>query len=597
LLPIRARCVAPWPDPARWLLAAIFLLAAAMPARALVRIDFEPPYFVHPDMQVWDFCLVPTDSLYNIFYHAIPESDPQPRAADHIWRATSPDLVHWSEPAIALSVTGEWYESEAVWAPDVIKNPLSDLWFMAYTGVDAQMNQRICMAWSSDLANWGRVVGNPQIDPDPGLFRYVPANGWAICRDPYLFLRGGVWHLLATAQANQAGYPGVLLHSTSGDLFHWLEPDIFLVNDGAQPDQVLESSTYLEREGTHHLFFHQSSVPGVQHVYSDSFDAWTMANRQSIGLGIGPEVDTFDDGLSYIISRLGQFRDHPDSSDVHFVAHFGSLEFDTGDNHPDIVPTSALAREFAVFTGEAVYGNPVLGDNPTRRGDPPVGLVGNGYFGSAEFFQGPLGYGIGGGLLGDEAQAHLESHPFVIEGNSMSLLIGGTASADCYVALMDAEADTILRQSFAEDNATMDRDYWDVQYLQGREAYILVVDADEAGHLNVDDIVESFDQSPLAVRPAAVPQALRDLGPRPNPFNPRTELRFALSVDAPFRARVHDLRGRLIWDSGPRPGRAGINVLRWDGRGLAGERAPGGVYVYRVEALGRRVSGKVTLLP
>ena len=90
---------------ARILLLAILLVATAGPARALITIDFEPPYYVHPGMQVWDFCLIQTDGVFNVFYHAIPEDDPHPASADHIWRTTSPDLIHWSEPQIVLSVT------------------------------------------------------------------------------------------------------------------------------------------------------------------------------------------------------------------------------------------------------------------------------------------------------------------------------------------------------------------------------------------------------------------------------------------------------------------------------------------------------------
>ena len=69
--------------------------------------------------------------------------------------------------------------------------------------------------------------------------------------------------------------------------------------------------------------------------------------------------------------------------------------------------------------------------------------------------------------------------------------------------------------------------------------FIRIVDADTNGHLNVDDIIESYEQSPLAVEPRVPPSPLQDLGPRPNPFNPRTELRFALAADAEVRVREY----------------------------------------------------------
>ncbi|WP_348260077.1 hypothetical protein, partial [Salmonella enterica] len=67
---------------------AALLLAPA--ARALVRFDFEQKYFVHPGRQVWDFSLVPADSLYHIFYHTILPSTPSAANGDTIWHAASP---------------------------------------------------------------------------------------------------------------------------------------------------------------------------------------------------------------------------------------------------------------------------------------------------------------------------------------------------------------------------------------------------------------------------------------------------------------------------------------------------------------------------
>ena len=180
----------------------------------------------------------------------------------------------------------------------------------------------------------------------------------------------------------------------------------------------------------------------------------------------------------------------------------------------------------------------------------------------------------------------------------MSLLIGGTESPDlCYVALMDAQADTVLLRTHAAGNVTMERRFWDLEPLQGLEAYILVVDADTLGHLNVDDIIESDEESPLSVPPVVVTAGLVDLGPRPNPFNPRAELRFSLTRDVRFRARVYDLRGRVVWDAGHRAGQAGVNSVVWEGRSRDGAQAPGGIYVYRIQVGGAAVSGKVTLLP
>jgi hypothetical protein len=84
--------------------------------------------------------------------------------------------------------------------------------------------------------------------------------------------------------------------------------------------------------------------------------------------------------------------------------------------------------------------------------------------------------------------------------------------------------------------------------------------------------------------------ALR-ISARPNPFNPRTVLSLDLAADAARASvRVYDLRGRLVDTLHDGPLAAGVHAMPWRPRGLAS-----GVYLYRLEADGRAVSGKVAL--
>ena len=82
------------------------------PATALVKFDFEQKYFVHPGRQVWDFCVIRPDSIYNIFYHSILEQKPGAAEADTIWRATSPDLIHWQIRGPVLLAGPNWYDAD-----------------------------------------------------------------------------------------------------------------------------------------------------------------------------------------------------------------------------------------------------------------------------------------------------------------------------------------------------------------------------------------------------------------------------------------------------------------------------------------------------
>jgi hypothetical protein len=230
-----------------------------------------------------------------------------------------------------------------------------------------------------------------------------------------------------------------------------------------------------------------------------------------------------------------------------------------------------------------------------------VNLEGYWFFGSREYYQGPLsGRGDPGRLIGDTAQGSLQTEPFVVEGASMSLLCGGDNNPEhLFVALFDAATDSLLRHETGYGVETMSRRYWDLQDLQGVEVYLRIQDSYPYGHINVDHIVESMDVV-LAAPAEPVPGAGRlvDLGPRPNPFNPATELRFELSAPTSCRVRIHDLRGRLVWDSGPIEARAGLNAVTWRGDDRAGSAAPAGVYVYGIAAEGQVLaSGKLTLVP
>ncbi|MFO7608467.1 MAG: FlgD immunoglobulin-like domain containing protein [Candidatus Krumholzibacteriia bacterium] len=99
---------------------------------------------------------------------------------------------------------------------------------------------------------------------------------------------------------------------------------------------------------------------------------------------------------------------------------------------------------------------------------------------------------------------------------------------------------------------------------------------------------------PMAGVPAAVPVAL---AVTPNPFNPRTELRFTLDREQAVTVAVFDLAGRRVRTlADGRVLAAGPQTLAWDGRDEQGRAAPSGVYLARVTAGGARLDAKMTLL-
>jgi len=94
-----------------------------------------------------------------------------------------------------------------------------------------------------------------------------------------------------------------------------------------------------------------------------------------------------------------------------------------------------------------------------------------------------------------------------------------------------------------------------------------------------------------------LPQGFQLAGNYPNPFNPKTEIRFSLPQAASVTLTVFDLQGRQVAElAGGATFGAGENVISWDGKTDAGEQAASGLYLYRVNAGEFSETRKMTLL-
>ena len=83
----------------------------------------------------------------------------------------------------------------------------------------------------------------------------------------------------------------------------------------------------------------------------------------------------------------------------------------------------------------------------------------------------------------------------------------------------------------------------------------------------------------------------------PNPFNPKTEIRFNLPRYLPVWLTVHDLAGRevrVLADG--QVMNAGQNGVFWDGRDHSGRQSPSGSYLVKFEAGDERSVRKIMLL-
>jgi hypothetical protein len=90
--------------------------------------------------------------------------------------------------------------------------------------------------------------------------------------------------------------------------------------------------------------------------------------------------------------------------------------------------------------------------------------------------------------------------------------------------------------------------------------------------------------------------ALRLYPAAPNPFNPRTTIRFDLPAAGPVRLAIYDVAGRLVrvLVEGEIP--AGSHEAVWDGRDQSGRSAPSGSYLARLVAGGKVEGVRLSLV-
>lgn len=93
-----------------------------------------------------------------------------------------------------------------------------------------------------------------------------------------------------------------------------------------------------------------------------------------------------------------------------------------------------------------------------------------------------------------------------------------------------------------------------------------------------------------------LPEAVQLHGAVPNPFNPATEIRFALPAEAAVSLRIYDVAGRLVRTlvGGRLP--AGEHAASWDGRDEGGRGSASGTYLARLVVDGVPAVRAMTLL-
>lgn len=569
----------------------IFTALAVVNAQALVKFDFEQKFLIETEPLIKDHSLIRENGVFHLFYL---RGDP----AIDIGHATSTDLIHWTAEQGVLSVQPGTWDERAMWAPQVVK--LSTGWVMYYTGVNVPASQQAGIAVSTDLYNWSKLP-DPVYHPDPLTWAEWSVNAFSHGRDPFVFQHEGLFYMLNTAKTwfNR----GAAACAVSTDGFAWQDAGPLYVHDTWH---VLESLQLLERNGRFHMFFTEEVVFGTSHMFSDSLmSGWDIANRRIIDFGHAAEVTPFDG--HHIFSRHA-VHSYGDGT-LHWVIRLDTLKW--AGEIPFVSRPWPLQANWTQTEGFAFTTQPTFLNNPAVRGDSvDVGFEGLCWLSSFENYQGPLGSGAAGAILGDGATGTIQSRTFTVTGNSINLLVGGgDYPDDCYVALVDANTQETLFTETGKNTDAMDRRFWNVEGFKGKSVYIEITDdaTSAFGHISVDDIRESFDRirrghgrdkrkPKLMKTPKPSEQAIQLFRNSPNPFNPVTDISYYLPESARVSIDIFDVGGRRVRRLASGQEGAGSHTVRWDGTNDHNTTLSTGIYFYRLIVDGRNVATRKMML-
>ena len=128
----------------------------------------------------------------------------------------------------------------------------------------------------------------------------------------------------------------------------------------------------------------------------------------------------------------------------------------------------------------------------------------------------------------------------------------------------------------------------DTLWVRGRDA---------AGNWgNATQLAIIVNAEPTDVADGAVPARYALYAAAPNPFNPRTTIRFDLPRTGAVTLAVYDVSGRKVRTLVDGPVGAGARAITWDGKDAAGHDVGSGIYLYRLETDRFRQTRKMALL-
>jgi hypothetical protein len=590
-------------------LATLSLLGAGAvaPAHANFESDFEGRMVVEfAGRYAKDHSIVQhTDGVYHAFYSRgnagqgwnLPDSEID------VGHATSTDLIHWTilGPVLTIDVPHNW-KARNIWAPHVIKVNMviggqNWVYLMAYTGVDSLRNQQIGIAVSNDLTTWTDLsVNTGAFRPNTAWAQWNPSLTWQNCRDPYVMKQGSQLILLTSVQTRieyqNLGTRGAIALATSTDGLNWTDSGAPLITTDVG-DASLLASSHMEQNPINNrwqLFYNRTNAATPGGVFTLSSASMTSgfvyANAVQFDVNaISSEIITLPSEVIY--SRAVDYETQEGLATR--AVRLDKLNWAAGG--PSMTPINLFAAQWTQVAGN-LGATPTFRDRPAFRGSPASNMQALFWINTAENHNGPLGGGCSTCGSIESQVGTLRSKAFTAHGLTMQLLVGGTASATAYVALVDSVSGAVLQEAHGLGTESMSARTWNIGSYLGDRLYLEIRDNDVNGHVSVDDIREVGDATSV---PSAPPvNTLTALQVSPNPASGPMSFSYQLGERSGVVLAIYGPTGRLVREIGLGSQTAGPHDIAWDGRNRDGSQVPAGVYFVRMLLDGAQVSDLAT---
>jgi hypothetical protein len=552
--------------------------------------DFEARMFIElPGRYAKDHSIIRhTDGVYHIFYSRgnAGAGWNLPGNETDIGHATSTDLIHWNIMGPVLSIDPDSWKSRNIWAPTVLRVDMviggqNRAYIMAYAGVDSSRSQQIGIAVSNDLTNWTDLsIVDGAFRPNTQWALWEPGSDWQNCRDPFLIKQGNQLSLLTSVQTRpefqNGGIRGAIAIATSTDGLNWVDSGgPLLVND----ESALLASSHLEKNpvtNLWHLFYTRTTAPGGIYSLTSGFmdQGWALSNATQFDpIAISCEISVLNGETVYSRAVDYQIQEGVASRAVR-IDH---LDWTAGG--ATLTPVNLFTDQWTLVAGN-LGAQPTFRDRPGFRNPPASNVSGIFWVNTAESHNGPYGSGCATCSANQAQVGVLRSRVFTSRGLTMQLKVGGTASAQAFVALVDSVTGTVLEEAHGLGTNVMSAREWNISSYVNDRVYLEIRDNDANGHVSVDEIHELGNATSVPTAPPV--SALAPLHVSPNPASGPINLSYELAQPSGVVLAVYDPAGRLVRELGLGNQIAGRHEITWDGRNRDGSPVPAGVYFVRM---------------